>query len=505
MAFEQETFSRATFKRILGKSHTSNDRDPANEPFSSDFVIAAQNVWAESISPTPATAITDGVSSALLTLELEEVSGTDNAGTYSAYRTKLSGAVPASLSGKVNRKTGLAYASGDYVGDIIPKKIGDGFQSRLFAGAVETPPLDASDWFVDCSAGVVVQEDDVPGNMIDYSTTGTLQCYVYIGAFLPDAITVGGGSWIDPVLFRVVQQSASAPGSPAEGDAYVNTSDNHIYMYVSSSWVDQGAPVATDRIIDLSTTGEHVYQFSTTWDDQGIPNDNDAVIVNNDGEDKPAMYLYDDSIGDGEWTKIADADLLSVGNDMNDSYHQGDPGIGRTITVDEGPVDLDATSGDYAPLELSPQTSNPSTDVAAGQMCVRNDMLCIYDGSRSKWLSVQRQWFFFGKKGLSKKIYLSYGGGNIPSNNSGLRLGKNATIVGITGQLDQSGTCDFRIRKNDAVADILSLNLATAVGGADMSSSINVDVDTTDYLQCYLDNTSNVEDPVVMIEIAYRP
>jgi hypothetical protein len=189
MAFTLDSLARASFKRLLGKSHTSSTRDVANEPFASSYTLSAQTIWAQKINETPGDISNSGIVSDLVTLTLEPVSGTANSGKYAAYRCKLGVTVPASLTGKINRKTGAEYVAGDYVGDIIPQSFGVGFAPRLFKGAVETPPLDASDWFVDASAGIVTQEEDSPSFMLDYSTTGTLQCYVYIGAYVADSLT----------------------------------------------------------------------------------------------------------------------------------------------------------------------------------------------------------------------------------------------------------------------------------------------------------------------------
>jgi hypothetical protein len=188
MSYILDTFARAAFKRLIGKSHTSNTRDPANEPIASAFVISAQNVWAQKINPTPADGTNVGIVSDLITLNLEPVSGTANSGKYASYRAKLGASVPSSLTGKINRQTGVAYVANDYVGDIIPQSFGDSFRPKLYKSGVETPPLDASDWFIDTSAGVITQEEDVTGAMIDYSTGGTVQCYVYIGAFVADSL-----------------------------------------------------------------------------------------------------------------------------------------------------------------------------------------------------------------------------------------------------------------------------------------------------------------------------
>lgn len=80
---------------------------------------------------------------------------------------------------------------------------------------------------------------------------------------------------------------------------------------------------------------------------------------------------------------------------------------------------------------------------------------------------------------------------------------RDATIVGISAQLDSSGTCDISIRKNDVATDILTLSLSAVLGA--QNGAANVDLSAGDFLQCYLDSTTRVDDPVVLVEIAWRP
>ena len=70
----------------------------------------------------------------------------------------------------------------------------------------------------------------------------------------------GDPRWLTPVLARVLAVQSAAP-SGTEGDFYVDTDDNHLYKYISSAWVDQGAPSDDDRVINLDTTAEIIYQY----------------------------------------------------------------------------------------------------------------------------------------------------------------------------------------------------------------------------------------------------
>ncbi len=190
-------------------------------------------------------------------------------------------------------------------------------------------------------------------------------------------------------------------------------------------------------------------------------------------------------------------------NTLDESYDEGGSGAGRSITVDSGPVVFDASSGTDAPLRLPPFTgSMPSTNLGSGLLAVKSDILCIYDSSRSKWLSVQRGFVMFGKKGLTKNQYLSFFSSSLPSNNSGIRMERNACIVGISGQLDSSGTCDLRLRKNDSSTNIVTLSLAGVLGGTDIT--LNVDLSADDFLQSFLNATAPVQDPMIIIEFAWR-
>ena len=306
--------------------------------------------------------------------------------------------------------------------------------------------------------------------------------------------------WQEPVQARVLEISSSAPASPDTGDFYVDTDNNYLYKWDGTAWIDMKHLVEGDRVINLDSTSQNVFELiSGVWTDEGQPVDNAAVIVNFDYNDLPAMYVYDDEIVLG-WVKVADANIFG-GNTLDQAYDQGGPGAGREIFVDSGAVKLSA-SGGYAPLELTDLASAPTTGLADGQLAVINGLLYEYDDDRSKWLSVQRGFFVFGRSGNSKNQYLNFGAGTLTSNNSGYRIPRNATIVSLSGQLDASGTCDLRIRKNDTATNIATLSIAAAVGASD--NTIDVDVAAGDYLQSYIDADAGVPDPMLIVEIAWR-
>lgn len=363
-----------------------------------------------------------------------------------------------------------------------------------------------------------------------------------------NAPSFGSPVWTEPVSYFVENISATAPATPSTGDVYVDTDDQHYYKYDGTQWVDLGSAATGDRIVNLSDATKDIYTFdgTNTWIDGGPVVDNTAVMVNDDGDGGNAQYVY--STETSTWIKIADVNFedhlngasgkhdaseidvegtyLNIGgpadletilsnietamveaidnNTLDMAYDQGGAGAGRVIFADTGSVKIDTVAATTAPLELVPKASLPTTGLADGQLAIKDGILCIYDSTRGKWLSVQREFLVFGRFGSTKNQYLNFAVGNMPSNNSGYRMPRNATIVSISGQLDALGTCDMSVRRNDTATNILSLAVSSALGNSDISA--NIDVNATDYLQAYLSTTTaGVADPVMFVEIAWRP
>jgi len=374
--------------------------------------------------------------------------------------------------------------------------------------------------------------------------------------------------WLPPVYARVLGLY-STPPTANEGDFYVDTDDNYIYKYVSGMWTPVVTAGLVDlRVINLSAAGEPVYQnVGGVWTFSLTPTANDAVMVQDDGDGKQAIYVYTPTdiwvkIGDVDWagyearitsletsaanywnphlnggpnkhdaseidvegtypylgapddaetvfSNIEDhiANLATVSGaagGLDDAYDYPTPGGGRTVYVDSGSVQLSAADGGYAPLELSDLGTAPLSGLGAGQLAVINGLLYAYDSTRSKWLSIERSHgVAFGRRGNTKDQFLNHWGGLTVSNIAGQRMSRNATIVGIWGQLDSSGTCTIYVRKNgDLVTNIATLAIAAAQGAHD--NTINVDLNAGDYLHCYVAATAAVSDPQVGLIIAWR-
>jgi hypothetical protein len=178
MAFLTDTLARAAFKRTLGKGHTSGSKDLSNEAEASFITIAARDIFADRIPTTPASAITAGVSTSLVSLTLT-LDPSSNGKAYLASITTVSGSP---LAGKTNPRTGAPFADTDRVGFLIPPQYGADFRAILKNNGTEVAPSSAQDWFIDYVAGIVTSEDNLS------LVNGTLEAYVYNGRYLDSVV-----------------------------------------------------------------------------------------------------------------------------------------------------------------------------------------------------------------------------------------------------------------------------------------------------------------------------
>ena len=169
-----------------------------------------------------------------------------------------------------------------------------------------------------------------------------------------------------------------------------------------------------------------------------------------------------------------------------------------------GTVDasLHVKSDTGVPLKIEPSTSTP-TGTSGGQMFVSNDdgILYIYDGTRSKWLSVDRTMVGWGRNSNNtSNEYLRQFNGAL-SNQNGWRMVRNGTITAISAQSDIDQTWTFEVRKNDATTVIASITMTGIQGNH--NNTLNVDINEGDFIQAYCNGTS-VDYPETLIEIAWR-
>jgi len=221
---------------------------------------------------------------------------------------------------------------------------------------------------------------------------------------ITNAPSFGSPTWVDPVKYRIIKIDSTAPATPSTGDVYVNSGDNHYYKWDGSAWQDEGSASTDDRVINLDNSTQNIYSFDgSNWSDEGQSSDNEAAMINDDGDGKNSQYVYQTE--DNTWRKISDVDFASHfdggsskhdaseidvegsysnfthspgdletvlsdintqmtealdNNTLDGAYDEGGAGAGRTINADSGPVVLNTGSATTAPLELTPKASLPT-------------------------------------------------------------------------------------------------------------------------------------------------
>lgn len=277
-----------------------------------------------------------------------------------------------------------------------------------------------------------------------------------------------------------------------------------------------GIPQTVEDLgIIIDSTAELNLDEIFTYEEIAESNDLKNFIINNDflisdGTSDLAItqaidYLTTDNLyylKENYYNKDEIDNQLLDKNTLDEAYDEGGPGVGRLINATDGAVKIDTGSATNAPLELTEKSSLPLTGLSSGQLAVKDGILFVYDGTRSKWLSVTRMFLVFGKSGNTKNQYLYFYAGSLPSNNSGLRLSRNATIVSLSGQFDSVDTGTFEIRKNDNISSITSLTVTSSIGNHDNTPNINLN--EGDYIQSYFSSSSKVPDPMIIIEMAWR-
>ena len=225
-------------------------------------------------------------------------------------------------------------------------------------------------------------------------------------------------------------------------------------------------------------------------------------FANANGTAGSPAYRFNDDSNTGMYR--ADTDELgfsSAGTEamrIDDSQNVGigDFSLG---TVD---ANLHVKSDTGVPLKIEPSTSTP-TGTSGGQMFVSDDdgILYIYDGTRSKWLSIDRTMVGWGRNSNNtSNEYLRQFNGAL-SNQNGWRMIRNGTITAISAQSDINQTWTFEIRKNDSNTVITSITMNNVQGNH--NNTLNIDINEGDFIQAFCNGTS-VDYPETLIEIAWR-
>lgn len=269
----------------------------------------------------------------------------------------------------------------------------------------------------------------------------------------------------------------------------INAQDpNLILTLVSLTTTQMNSITPPIGALIYNSTENAVFQYTGSWEQ--VPAGNTTWSTSGNSGTNPTNDFIGTTDGQDLVFRTNNLEALRVS--------QTNQRVAINTTNPNAQLDILSTE---VPLRIQPNATTP-TGSLSGQMFVANDgLLYAYDAVRTKWLSVDRTMFGWGRNSANTTDeYLRQYNGAFSINN-GWRMIRDGTITAITVQTDAAESCTIEIRKNDTTTIISSLTLTNEEGRHD--NTINVDFDEGDFLQCYLNGT-DIDFPQVLIEIAWR-
>ena len=176
-------------------------------------------------------------------------------------------------------------------------------------------------------------------------------------------------------------------------------------------------------------------------------------------------------------------------------------GISQPIlrVLDEDTLLIHLERPTYGDISLVGNTT--AIDVRGGSNLIQaSGILWQLDDLRSKYLSVNRETFVAQRRKV-RDAYL-WSSGSLALFGTGYKMIRDGVIVGLTAQSVSTQNWDIQVRKNDVLANLLSV---AVTGGETIRDDLNVDFNKGDIIQVFCDTgTSVIEGVIVLIEIAWR-
>jgi hypothetical protein len=256
MGFNDTNKSITAFKNLLGKSMTDASKALGNEAEGIFFNVPGSAVWLSPIDPTPATAVSQLVATAV-TADLIPDPTSNTHGFFTAYPTLITSganalvvgtsyiAITTSVVGGNTYNAGQPFVAASTnltsgtvkqrVLNLIPPSYGNGYEAKPFDNTAAAISVgDARNWIYQYNSGVFFQQD------LGYPTPATINVYAYVGNTLVNGSS-GKTQWQNSVKSVI----ATPPVTPAIGDRYLIAPaatgvwtgfDNNIAEWTGTAW-----------------------------------------------------------------------------------------------------------------------------------------------------------------------------------------------------------------------------------------------------------------------------
>ena len=206
MALSDTSKTLISIKKLVGKAHTSNDKDVANESLPSGITLASSTIFAQSIPSTTGSSVQYEVLSnslgegvvEFLRLSASFIAGTDTSSGRHGYAISLPDDYQTNSKNPrkgtypfINRQD-IFITSGSL--QLIPPSFDSNYEAAVYqtgSGQERIPVLDARDWSLDYFNGVFFQQDP-PGTGDHSESPRYIDAYLYIGKFSDSGLFSSG-------------------------------------------------------------------------------------------------------------------------------------------------------------------------------------------------------------------------------------------------------------------------------------------------------------------------
>ena len=296
MALSDTSKILIAIKKLVGKAHTSNDKDVANEGLPSGLTVSSNTVFGEKI-PTTINQTNDALYAILtgsgiigngqveyLRLQSSFIAGSDTSSGRHGFELKLpsdyethpknplAGIYPFVNNQSINITSGALQ--------LIPPSYASSYEAKPFSGGNATKDngtqiaiLDARDWNLDYFNGIYFQQDP-PGTGDHSDNPDHVQGYLYIGKYLDEKIlssssdTTGNNN--SHANFKFNEYLGQGNGS----NTYFTldntpTNNQDVSVYVNGLLQMAATAITSAPFQDYSVTGSNIYFTTASLPDAG--------------------------------------------------------------------------------------------------------------------------------------------------------------------------------------------------------------------------------------------
>ena len=246
MALSDTSKILISIKKLVGKAHTSNDKDVANESLSSGISLSSNNIFGQLIPAHTGSATNYHILSSssgvavveFLRMSASFIAGTDTSNGRHGFSLKLPDDY--ATYSKNPKKGTDPFVNGREIYlttgslQLVPPSFDSDYEAKAYhtgSGQTQIAVLDSRDWSLDYFNGVFFQQD--PAGTGDQATNPRyIDAYLYIGKYADEGFFNSGlsGSLTRlPDGTSFIEQSGAITVSSASGGAITVASPSQVF------------------------------------------------------------------------------------------------------------------------------------------------------------------------------------------------------------------------------------------------------------------------------------